>query len=118
MMPGWLYTLGKKISYKAEISIPISKLVLNLFTSIVPCLIGLFLSQKYPILKKFFMKIAKKLVVFLILSFLLVTLAAKYYVFKLVTWEMWVTGPLIPWAGFVLGAFLAWISRRPKQVRV
>ena len=116
MMPLWMHTLGRRISYKAQITIPISKLVLNLLTTIVPCLIGLLLSQRFPILKEFFMRIAKKLVVILIISFLLVTLAAKYYIFNLVTFEQWITGPLIPWTGFLLGAFLAWITGRPLKV--
>lgn len=116
MMPLWMYTLGRRISYNAEISIPISKLVLNLLTTIVPCLIGLILSQRFPILRIFFMRIAKKLVVILIISFLLVTLAAKYYIFNLVTLQQWITGPLIPWAGFLLGAFLAWVTGRPPKV--
>lgn len=116
MMPIWMHTLGRRISYKAEINIPTSKLVLNLLITIIPCLIGLALSQKFPILKALFMKIAKKLVVLLIISFFLVTLAAKYYVFNLITLEQWVRGPLIPWTGFLLGGFLAWVTGRPLKV--
>lgn len=118
MMPLWMYTLGRRVSNKAEITIPIWKLVLNLLTTIIPCLIGLALSHRFPILKVFFMRVAKKLVVILIISFMLVTFAAKYYVFSLVTWEQWISGPLIPWSGFLLGGFLAWITRRPLKVTV
>ncbi|CAF0933362.1 unnamed protein product [Brachionus calyciflorus] len=117
MMPLWFYTLGKTISIKAEIKIPLFKLILNLLVTIIPCLIGIILAKKFPKLKQTIMKYAKKIIVFMIISFLVLNLVSKYYIFKLITWQQWVTGPLIPWSGFAFGAFFAWITRRPiKQI--
>lgn len=116
MMPFWFYTLGKKIYIKAEIRIPLYKLILNLLLTIIPCLIGLVLAQKFPKLKKILMKYAKKIIAFMVISFVVLNLVSKFYVFKLITWQQWITGPLIPWTGFAIGAFLAWIAKRPIKV--
>lgn len=116
MMPLWFYTLGKKIYIKAEIKIPFFKLILNLLFTIVPCLLGLILAQKFPNLKKSLMKYAKKIIGFMVISFIVLNLVSKFYVFKLITWQQWVTGPLIPWTGFTIGALLAWIAKRPIKV--
>ena len=115
-MPFWFYTLGRKIYIKAEIRIPLYKLILNLLFTIIPCLFGLVLAQKFPKLKKILMKYAKKIIAFMVISFIVLNLVSKFYVFKLITWQQWITGPLIPWAGFAIGAFLAWLAKRPTKV--
>ncbi len=105
------------MSKKAEISIPLMRLILNLLLTICPCLLGVLLSRKFPNLRRFFMKYAKKIVLVLIVSFLLIIFIAKYYVLRLVTWQQWLTGPLIPWSGFALGGSFAWLAKRPvKQI--
>ena len=91
-MPLWLFTLGRTLADTAQIKIPFVRLVLNLLLTIGPCLFGLFLSRKYPKLKKFMIKITKKLVLFLISSFLIITLIAKHYIFNLITWQQWIAG--------------------------
>ena len=115
MMPLWFYTIGRTLTKKAEISIPLLRLLLNLLLTICPCLLGVLLSRKFPNLRKFLMKYAKKLVLVLIISFLVIIFIAKYYVLRLVTWQQWLTGPLIPWSGFVSGAFFAWLFNRPNK---
>jgi predicted Na+-dependent transporter len=116
-MPLWFYTIGRTLSKRAEISIPLMRLILNLLLTICPCLLGILLSRKFPNLRRFFMKYAKKIVLVLVVSFLVIIFIAKYYVLRLVTWQQWITGPLIPWSGFALGGFFAWLFKRPgKQI--
>ena len=59
MMPFWVYTLGQILTIKAQINIPFVSLLTNLLYTIVPCLIGLGLTIKFPKLKNFAVKIAK-----------------------------------------------------------
>jgi hypothetical protein len=115
-MPLWLYSLGRTLSNSAQIKIPFDKLVYNLLSVIIPCVIGLFLSRCFPNFKRLVLKLAKKFVIFLILSFIIITLIAKAYIFKLITWQQWVAGPLVPWCGFILGGFFAWIAKQPTKV--
>ena len=116
MMPLWIYTLGSTLTTAADIKLPIFRLVLNLFATIGPCLLGLLLSKLFPKLKCFIMKYIKQAIVVLILSFLGLIIISKYYVFTLITWQQWVAGPLIPWTGFLLGALFAWITKRETKV--
>ncbi len=78
MMPLWLFTLGKTLTDKAQLSIPFLRLISNLLFTIVPCLIGMFFARKYPRLKTSLIRITKPLVITLIVSFLVITLIAKY----------------------------------------
>ena len=91
---------------------------MNLFITIGPCLFGLVLSIFIPKLKKFILRYIKRALLVLILSFLGLIMISKYYVFTLITWQQWIAGPLIPWCGFVLGAFIAWVTKRPVKVSI
>jgi len=59
MMPFWVYTLGQTLTVKAQINIPFFSLLNNLLYTILPCLIGLGLTIKFPKLKNIAIKIAK-----------------------------------------------------------
>ncbi len=59
MMPFWIYTLGQVLTIKAKLNIPFLGLLNNLLFTIVPCLIGLGFTIKFPKLKKYAIKIAK-----------------------------------------------------------
>ena len=63
--------------------------------------------------KVFFLKIAKPLTFFVILSFLMLVFYTKFYSLLLLRWYHWVGGPLIPWTGYIIGGFVAWVTRRP-----
>lgn len=52
MHPPWYYKLGKNLTNNAKISIPIDKLLLNLFLTIIPTHTGMLIALKYPTIKK------------------------------------------------------------------
>ena len=102
---------------ETNINIPITRLLLNLLNTIVPCLIGLALSRFFPKLKPIVLKIAKPFVISFILTFLTFTTIVKYYVFTLIHWKQWATAPFVPWLGFIIGASIAAVFKLPmKQV--
>lgn len=105
MMPLWMFTLGQTLSDSTRVIIPFSRLVLNLLSTVVPCLIGLILTHFFPKLKAFFIKITKPFVIVLIASFLVITLITRYFIFELITWQQWTAGPLIPWLFTVFKVF-------------
>jgi hypothetical protein len=88
-MPIYLYTIGRVFTNATNITIPFIKLLANLFTTIGPCLFGLALVRCFPKLKPFFVKIAKPVTTFTLLSFLVFIFVAKYYAFFLVNWKQW-----------------------------
>jgi predicted Na+-dependent transporter len=117
LMPAWLYTLGRLFTDATNIHIPFTRLLMNLFTTIGPCLFGLALSKCFPKLKSIVLKIAKPSLLIFLLCFLSFTIYVKYYIFALVNWKQWATAPFVPWLGFLLGATFASIARLPmKQV--
>ena len=115
-MPLWYYTLGSTISSKVNLTIPFSKLIINLLFTILPTLIGLALSFKFPVIKEKVSRFIKYLVVCLILTFFTLTTYSKFYIFSLMHWQQWLVGPLLPWSGFLLGGLLAFIARLPSKV--
>ncbi len=114
-MPAWLYTLGRVFTQKTNIDIPFTGLIFNLLLTIVPCLFGLFLSKCFPKLKIKLMKIVKPALITLLLIFLVLMVYVKYYIFTLIRWKQWLTAPFLPWSGFIIGAFIALITKRPLQ---
>jgi hypothetical protein len=117
-MPLWLYTLGKMFTTAAAIEIPFLSLIGNLFLIIVPCIAGIFVVKYYPKAKNVVLKIAKPLILFVLISALGLTIYSKYYVFQLINPRQWLVAPFIPWTGCLLGAFVAWCARlEAKQIR-
>ncbi|CAF0933343.1 unnamed protein product [Brachionus calyciflorus] len=118
MMPLWIYTLGRVFSTKAQIKIPILGLFANLMITIVPCLIGLAINLRFPKFKKYALKIAKPFTLVFLITFLVLAFIAKFYSFKLLKMRHWLSGPLIPWCGYLLGGTIAWILGLPfNQVK-
>ena len=52
---------------------------------------------------------------FLILFILIFGVWANLYMFKIMTWQVWLTGMALPWLGFAFGCTLARLSGRPAE---
>ncbi len=115
-MPLWYYTLGSTISSKINLQIPFFKLIINLLFTILPTLVGLMLSFKFPAIKEKVSRFIKYLVVFLIIAFFTLTIYSKNYIFSLMHWQQWIIGPFLPWSGFLLGGLLSFIAGLPSKV--
>ncbi len=61
------------------------------------------------------MRILKPLALFLILFIIIFGVWANLYIFKLMTWQVLVTGMGLPWLGFSLGFLMAKICNRPIE---
>lgn len=110
-MPAWIYSLGRSFTTETNIDIPYTRLIANLFGTILPCLIGLLISYFYPKLKKFFIKMAKPFTLISLAIVLGLTFYVKFYVFALIEWKQWLVAPFVPWSGFLIGAVIATIFR-------
>lgn len=94
MMPTWVYTLGSIFSTEAKIKIPILGLFANLLITIIPCLIGLGISSWFPKIKKIAIKVAKKFIIIVLISFLILAFITKFYTFKLLKLRHWISGKM------------------------
>jgi predicted Na+-dependent transporter len=115
VLPAWVYSLGRVYSDRANISIPFTGLLVNLFATITPCLLGLLLAHFFPRVKAFCYKIAKPVTFIVLLSHLVMVFASKFYMVRLVRTINWLSGPLIPLFGYVIGGALAFILRLPAR---
>ena len=57
----------------------------------------------------------KPMSLFLILFILIFGVWANLYMFKIMTWKVWLTGMCLPWLGFAFGCTLARLSGRPAE---
>jgi hypothetical protein len=87
-------------SEKAFITIPFSKLFLNLLVTVGPCLIGILLSSIFPKLKQICVKIAKPFTLAILVSFLIMALVSKSYIFTLMRWHHLLGNAIFKWVLF------------------
>ncbi|CAF1432419.1 unnamed protein product, partial [Didymodactylos carnosus] len=113
MMPFWFYTLGKAAYLKdLKIYIPYMDLVRSLATIIVPIGVGMFIAHFFPKVKVFINKIVKPTMIFCVFFFFIFGTFVHLYLFKMVSLAIALSAPLLPWLGFILGGFFAWICRQ------
>lgn len=115
MMPLWIFTLGATIFNESDIVIPYYKIVIYAFFLVVPLSIGLAIARWAPKLSNFLVRILKPMALFLILFIVIFGVWANLYIFKLMTWQVFVTGMGLPWIGFLMGFSIAKILRRPME---
>jgi hypothetical protein len=91
-MPAWVYSLGTVFSTQANIRIPVIGLFGNLLITIVPCLIGFAIGQKFKKLKEVCLKWAKPFTLLVLVSFFTFLFLSKFYLLKLIRWRNWISG--------------------------
>jgi len=117
MMPLWIFTLGTTIFNDADrdIVIPYYKICIYAFFLVVPLSIGLIISRFAPKLSAFLAKILKPLALFLILFILIFGVWANLFMFKMMTWQVFLCGMGLPWMGFLFGFSFAKLCKRPIE---
>ena len=115
MMPLWIFTLGATIFNDADIVIPYYKICIYAFFLVVPLSIGLLIRRYCPKVSNFLIKILKPMALFLILFIIIFGVWANLYIFKMMTWQVFLGGMGLPWIGFLLGFIVAKICRRPAE---
>ncbi|CAF0882813.1 unnamed protein product [Adineta steineri] len=116
MMPFWLYTLGQ-YAYLEElkIRIPFLNLAQSLLTIIAPVGIGMLLVHCIPKLKSIIQRIVKPTLILIIFYFFVFGAFANYYLLRYIDLRTALTAPLLPWLGFGLGGFLAWVFKQDEK---
>jgi sodium/bile acid cotransporter 3/5 len=112
MMPLWILTLGTTITDEANLTIPYSKIATFAVALVVPLAIGIILQRTLPKAAQFLVKILKPFAVFLIIFIIVFAIYTNLYLFKLFTWEIILTGTLLPWLGYLLGGGLAMMMKQ------
>lgn len=120
IMPLWLFTVGTKILYRAEVQIPYTNILTSLVGLVIPVGIGMVIQWKKPTWAKYIaMTIRPIMVIFFVLVFT-VGVYSNLYIFKLMQDKpvILLAGALVPYIGFLFGGLVAIITRQSwKQVR-
>jgi sodium/bile acid cotransporter 3/5 len=113
MMPFWLLTLGQ-YAYLRELKlrIPFLNLAISLLTIIGPLSIGMVLVYFIPKLKPITERIVKPMLIMLICYFFVFGAFVNYYLFSYIDLITAITASFLPWLGFLLGGFFAWICKQ------
>jgi len=118
MMPAWIFSLGQVIFHTDEdraIIIPYYKICIYAFCLVIPLSIGLLIARFAPRLSKFLVRILKPMALFLILFIMIFGVWANLYIFRLMTWPVFLTGMGLPWIGFAFGCTIARLTKRPPE---
>jgi len=117
MMPLWILTLGASIMREANLGIPYRNIATFAVALIVPLAIGIVIQRTLPRAAKFLVRILKPFALFLIIYIVVFAVYTNLFLFQLFSWQIVVSGLLLPWLGYLLGGGLAWVCRQdPRDI--
>lgn len=120
MIPLWLFTVGTKVLYQADVQIPYTNILTSLAGLIIPVGIGMLIQWKKPNWAKYIVMGLKPLMVIFFIFVFTVGVYANLYIFTLMRNkpEILLAGALVPYIGFLFGGVVAFITRQSwKSIR-
>lgn len=114
MIPLWLFTVGTKVLYQTEVTIPYTNILTSLVGLIVPVAIGMVIQWKKPNWAKYIVMGIKPLMIIFFIFVFTVGVYANLYIFTLMRNkpEILLAGALVPYIGFLFGGVMAVITRQ------
>ena len=115
MFPLWLFTLGRLVvsDDDAEITIPFVNIILMLAGYLIPVIVGLLIQRYCERLKSFIIFMLRPLFIVMILTMILVGGWSNIFILRLIRPLLVVAACLVPYTGFLLSGFVAFILRQP-----
>lgn len=113
-MPFWIFTLGRHIFERGELTVPYSRIAMFAVGLIIPLAIGFFIQRKLPKLCKLMIRIMKPFSGILIIFIVIFAIFTNLYLFKLFSYQIVIAGMGLPWLGFICGLLVSLIFRQSK----
>ncbi|CAF3396934.1 unnamed protein product [Rotaria sp. Silwood1] len=111
MMPLYFYTIGRIYMRELSISVPFLGLLRSLALVVLPYSIGIGISHCSPKTRSIVQTLVKPMMLFLLLFFLIFGTVVNWYLIRTIDLHTALTAPLLPYLGFMFGAFIAWVCR-------
>lgn len=111
MMPLYFYTLGRIYMDELRIRVPFLGLFRSLALVVIPYATGIIISHYSPRSQRIVKRMVKPLMLFLLIFFLVFGTVVNWYMFMMIDLYTALTAPLLPYLGFILGGFIAWVCR-------
>uniref|UniRef100_A0A914CS64 Ileal sodium/bile acid cotransporter n=1 Tax=Acrobeloides nanus TaxID=290746 RepID=A0A914CS64_9BILA len=117
MMPLWIYTLGA-VFFTERVQIPFLNIFGSLLALIIPSICGMiFIHYKKHLVEKFAKWI--KIVTWIAAAlFTIIGLYINFYIIYKFTWSIVICGCALPWSGYVIAYFVAWLFRQQHRERI
>lgn len=88
MMPAWIFTLGKHIFDRGNLSMPYNKIATFAVGLVIPLAIGYVIQKKLPRLTKIMVRMMKPFSAILIIFIIIFAIVTNLYLFKLFSWKV------------------------------
>lgn len=111
----WLFSLGPLLYGDSEIKIPFAKIIGSLVALIVPTIIGLYIQYFHKKAAAVLLKSLKFITGSFVAFVLTFGVYANWYVFDLVDNKVMFASAALPYLGFILGGFAAFVGRQSFQ---
>ncbi|BFZ12877.1 hypothetical protein BsWGS_15916 [Bradybaena similaris] len=115
LLPLWFFTIGEYLYDKSEIKIPFLNILISLFIIVIPTVIGLFLQIKMPSIARVIIKTTRLVLGIFLAFFLTVGTYANWWVLGMVDGKILFASGALPYFGFVLGGFAAFVGRQSNS---
>ena len=84
----WIFTLGKHIFDRGNLSMPYDKVATFAIGLVVPLAIGYFIQKKLPRVSRIMVRAMKPFSVILIIFIIIFAVVTNLYLFKLFSWKV------------------------------
>ncbi|XP_054726910.1 P3 protein [Anastrepha obliqua] len=112
MMPLWIFTLGRLIFDRANITVPYENIATFAVALVVPLAIGLAIQRWSPRLTRVLVRLLRPISTCLILFIIVFAIITNLYLFELFSWQIILAGLALPWMGYILAWCAAKALRR------
>ena len=114
MIPLWLLTLGRfLVSDDVHITVPFMNIMIILSCYLIPVIIGLLIQRYCKRVSQVIVRLLRPLFIVFILLMFTFGVWSNLYVFQLIHPLLLLAGCLLPYVGFLLSGFVAFVLRQP-----
>lgn len=113
MLPLWVYTLGVTFVHQGtQLNVPFTQIASALAVIIIPLFLGLLIKFKFERVAKITVKIIKPVSIIAVIILISIGMYTNRHIFFLFSPKIVFAGCLLPYIGYTLGGFAAFLSRQ------
>ncbi|BFZ19420.1 hypothetical protein BsWGS_22458 [Bradybaena similaris] len=113
LLPAWLFTLGNTFQDEtAKMHVPYLNILEALAISILPLFVGMLIKYKLPRAAQIITKVLKPVLLVVVTFSISLGIYTNFYIFKMIRPMTLVAGCLLPYIGYVVGAFISFVCFR------
>ncbi|CAG5126670.1 unnamed protein product [Candidula unifasciata] len=113
LLPMWIFTLGETFKDDTvKLHVPFEKILEALAIAILPLFVGMFIRYKFPKVANIIGKVLKPVLIVIVAFIISFGIYINIYIFEMIRPMTIVAGCLLPYIGYILGGFIAFLCCR------